>query len=199
MSGWVRATAPRGGRSEGARTLPVAGLCASGRRPSVKLWVFIMVAATGLLGCVAQEDTPEEEQVESVSITVGQQRLEGLLLDAMALVRPSSDGFDDDERNGPRLCDQERPEGPVFSTLTLGWEALAREEALAGLDAIGVSWAEQGFAMDYSRRERPAGQEILATTPDRYELIAIVGVPNDDGIVRFGVEGGTPCLTPDPK
>lgn len=154
-----------------------------------------LMLAAALVGCVGGGEGQQEEQVGS--ITGGQERLEGLLRDAMGLVRPDQ-AFDDEVLTTPQACDPEDPGGLVSSTLTLGWEALPLQEALEGLDAIGGSWAEQGFAIDDSRRDRPAAQELLAATPDRYELVAIVGIPNADGIVRFGVQGGTPCLEPAP-
>lgn len=153
----------------------------------------VLLLAALLSGCVDGGGVTQEEQAGS--ITAGQERLEGLVLEAMALVRTDSE-FDEEVLNGPRACDPEDAGGLVFSTITRGWEAVPLQEALEGLDAIGAAWAEQGFQVDDSRRDRPAAQELLATTPGRYELVAIVGVPDADGIVRFGVQGGTPCLAP---
>lgn len=158
-----------------------------------------LVVAIALIGCGGAEAPPEEEGTEMVSITAGHGRLEGLILDAMTLVRPDDRDFDDASLNGPRACDPDADAGLVFSTMDRSWNDVPLEEGLAGLDAVGEAWAEQGFEIDVSRRDRSSAQQVLATTPDGYEIIAGVSPPTEDGIARFTVGGGTPCLEPDAK
>lgn len=169
-----------------------------GRLEKVSLRPGLALVAIALIGCAGAEAPPEEEEgTEMVSITAGHERLEGLILAAMALVRPDDRDFDDVSLNGPRACDPDADAGLVFSTMDRSWNDVPLEEGLAGLDAAGEAWSEQGFEVDVSRRDRPSAQQVLATTADGYEIIAGVSPPTEDGIARFTVGGGTPCLEPD--
>lgn len=143
-----------------------------------------------LLACAGTEGDGE---AVGESITEGEARVEALVLESMAVVRANDREFDAESLLPARDCGRD---GLVFSSITRGWDDLALADAIAGLDAVGEMWEQRGFEMDYSRRDRPDGQEIAAGTGDGDGLIAIVSSPDEEGIARFSVQADTACLEP---
>lgn len=163
---------------------------AGGRR---RAWPRLLLLIL-LVGCVGTEEG--DGQVADITISEGEARVEALVLESMAVVRPDDRQFDSELLIGPSDCGRD---DLVFSTISRRWDDVPLQEAIAGLDAVGQLWEQRGFTMDYSRRDRPDGQEILARTPDRDSLIAIVSAPDEGGIARFGVRADTACLQPSPQ
>lgn len=149
----------------------------------------MLVVLVVLVGCAG---IGEREAVR-LSITEGEARAEAQVLESMAVVRPYDRDFDAQSLIGPSDCGRD---GLVFSSITRGWDDVALADALEGLDAVGRMWEQRGFEMDYSRRDRPDGQEILAGTAEGDGLIAIVSAPDEQGIARFSVQADTACLEP---